>query len=114
MQYNQQRVLDRLIEMIKINSVSYHEGPMTDYLQKYFEDLGYEVYRDNAGEKIGGDHAGTSLFISAATSQAKASFSTLIRTQLSLASTSSLFLKTASSRVRATQSLQPTTRAVSQ
>ena len=58
MQYNQQRVLDRLIEMIKINSVSYKEGPMTDYLQKYFEDLGYEVYRDNAGEKIGGDHGG--------------------------------------------------------
>ncbi|MBE6988494.1 MAG: M20/M25/M40 family metallo-hydrolase [Clostridia bacterium] len=58
MQYNQQRVIDRMIEMIKINSVSYHEGPMTDYLQKYFEDLGYEVYRDNAGEKIGGDHGG--------------------------------------------------------
>ena len=58
MQYNQERVLSRLIEMIQIDSVSYQEGPMTDYLQKYFEDLGYEVYRDEAGKAIGGDHAG--------------------------------------------------------
>ena len=28
------------------------------YAADLFEDLGYEVYRDNAGEKIGGDHAG--------------------------------------------------------
>ena len=41
MQINQERVLSRLIEMILIDSVSYQEGPMTDYLQKYFEDLGY-------------------------------------------------------------------------
>ena len=34
MQFNQERVLERLIEMIKIDSVSYKEGPMTDYLQK--------------------------------------------------------------------------------
>lgn len=61
MQYNQERVLSRLIEMIKIDSVSYHEGPMTDYLQKYFEDLGYEVYRDEAGKMFGGDHSGNLL-----------------------------------------------------
>lgn len=61
MQYNQERVLSRLIEMIKIDSVSYHEEPMTNYLQKYFEDLGYEVYRDEAGKKIGGDNSGNLL-----------------------------------------------------
>ena len=61
MQFNQERVLERLIEMIKIDSVSYHEGPMTDYLQKYFEDRGYEVYRDEAGKAIGGDHSGNLL-----------------------------------------------------
>lgn len=61
MQINQERVLSRLIEMIQIDSVSYHEGPMTDYLQSYFESLGYEVYRDEAGKAIGGDHAGNLL-----------------------------------------------------
>lgn len=61
MQINQERVLKKLIEMIQIDSLSYQEGPMTDYLQKYFEDLGYEVYRDEAGKAIGGDHAGNLL-----------------------------------------------------
>ena len=61
MQINQERVLSRLIEMIKIDSVSLHEESMTDYLQKYFEDLGYEVYRDQAGKAIGGDNAGNLL-----------------------------------------------------
>ncbi len=61
MQFNQQRVLDRLFEMIKIDSPSYEEGPMTEYLQKYFEDRGYEVYRDQAGKAIGGDNSGNLL-----------------------------------------------------
>ena len=58
MQYNKERILSRLMEMIQIDSVSYKEGPMTDYLQKYFEDRGYEVYRDQAGKAVGGDHSG--------------------------------------------------------
>lgn len=61
MQYNQERVLKRLIEMIEIDSPSYEEGPMTDYLEKYFKDLGYEVYRDEAGKAIGGDNSGNLL-----------------------------------------------------
>ena len=61
MQINQQRVLFRLVKMIQIDSVSYHEGAMTDHLQNYFEKLGYEVYRDEAGKAIGGDHAGNLL-----------------------------------------------------
>ena len=61
MQYNKERILSRLMEMIRIDSVSYKEGPMTDYLQKYFEDRGYEVYRDQAGKAVGGDHSGNLL-----------------------------------------------------
>ena len=61
MQYNKERILSRLMEMIQIDSVSYKEGPMTDYLQKYFEDRGYEVYRDRAGKAVGGDHSGNLL-----------------------------------------------------
>ncbi len=58
MQFNEKRTLDQLFEMIRIDSINYHEGPMTDYLQKYFEDLGYEVYRDEACKAFGGDHGG--------------------------------------------------------
>ena len=46
-------MLDRLMEMIRIDSPSFEEKPMTDYLEKYFKDRGFEVYRDNAGEKFG-------------------------------------------------------------
>lgn len=60
-QVNMERVLSRLTEMIQIDSESFHEGPMTDYLQKYFEDRGYEVYRDQAGKIVGGDHSGNLL-----------------------------------------------------
>ncbi|MEA4920907.1 MAG: M20/M25/M40 family metallo-hydrolase [Clostridiaceae bacterium] len=61
MEFNKERVISKMIEMIKIDSVSYKEGPMTDYLQEYFEDRGYEVYRDQAGKAIGGDHSGNLL-----------------------------------------------------
>ena len=61
MQMNQERVLNRLMEMIQIDSVSFHEEAMTDYLQNYFENLGFEVYRDQAGKAIGGDNAGNLL-----------------------------------------------------
>lgn len=53
MQFNQERMLSRLIEMIKIDSVSFEEKPMTDYLEKYFKALGLEVKRDNAGAVFG-------------------------------------------------------------
>lgn len=58
MEFNQQRVLKRLEEMIKIDSPSYKESHMTDYLQKYFEERGLEVYRDQAGKIIGNDNSG--------------------------------------------------------
>lgn len=54
MNFNQERMLKKLIEMIKIDSVSFKEKAMTDYLEKYFKDLGLNVIRDNAGEKFGG------------------------------------------------------------
>ena len=57
-QINEERVLKRLTEMIRIDSVSFHEAPMTDYLEKYFTDLGYEVYRDQAGQACGCGEAG--------------------------------------------------------
>lgn len=55
MQFNQQRMLDRLVEMIKIDSVSFEEKEMSDYLEKYWTERGLEVYRDQAGAKFGGN-----------------------------------------------------------
>ena len=55
MQVNEKRLLDRLLEMIAIDSVSYEEKPMSDFLETYFKNKGLEVYRDQAGEKFGGN-----------------------------------------------------------
>ncbi len=61
MKYNEKRVIDKLVEMIKIDSLSFQEAPMTDYLENYFTSRGYNVYRDKAGKAIGGDDAGNLL-----------------------------------------------------
>ena len=55
MQVKEKRLLDRLLEMIAIDSVSYEEKPMSDFLETYFKNKGLEVYRDQAGEKFGGN-----------------------------------------------------------
>ena len=55
MNFNRERMLSRLIEMIQIDSVSFEEKAMSDYLEKYWIEKGLEVYRDNAGEKFGGN-----------------------------------------------------------
>ena len=95
MQYNQQRVLDRLIEMIKIDSPSYHEGPMTDYLQKYFEDRGYEVYRDQAERPSAATTRATCSYISPVQCPARLYASTPIRILSSPEEVSSPSLKMA-------------------
>lgn len=55
MNFNRERMLNRLIEMIQIDSISFEEKAMSDYLEKYWLDKGLEVYRDQAGEKFGGN-----------------------------------------------------------
>lgn len=73
MQFNQERVLERLFKMIKIDSVTKSEGNMTDFLQKYFEDLGYEVYRDEAGKQLAATTQATFYFTSRERSRVKQS-----------------------------------------
>ena len=43
MQFNEKRMLDRLMEMIRIDSPSFEEKPMTDYLEKYFWEFSWAV-----------------------------------------------------------------------
>ena len=53
MQVNEKRLLDRLLEMIAIDSVSYEEKPMSDFLETYFKNKGLEVYRGSLAAYCG-------------------------------------------------------------
>lgn len=55
MQISKERMLDNLLNMIKIDSVSLNEKSMADWIENYFKKRNAEVYRDNAGEKFGGN-----------------------------------------------------------
>ena len=48
------RIVNEFIELVKISSPSKNERAMADVLKKKLVDLGFEVYEDNTGEKIGG------------------------------------------------------------
>jgi tripeptide aminopeptidase len=52
---NKERVIGELIELVQIDSVSSKEGAVAKVLVKKLEQLGFEVYIDNAGAKCGGE-----------------------------------------------------------
>ena len=52
---NQQRVSDEFMRQAAIDSPSFHEAAIAEYLQKSFEKLGATVEFDDAGKKIGSD-----------------------------------------------------------
>ena len=52
---NKQRLLTLFEELVNIDSPSFGEREVCDYLKKKFSDLGLAVYEDNAGEVIGGN-----------------------------------------------------------
>lgn len=43
---NKQRALTTFMEMVQIDSVSYHEKEMAQYLIRLFQDMGYEAFED--------------------------------------------------------------------
>jgi len=49
MELQEQRIADRLLELVKINAPSHHERPMADYLLHKLKELGCEVKEDGAG-----------------------------------------------------------------
>ena len=51
--FNRDRFIKQLTEMIAVESETGDEGRMTEYLQKWFTDRGYETIRDNAGSTCG-------------------------------------------------------------
>lgn len=50
---NKERAISKFLELVQIDSVSYNEREMADYLIHYFTDLGYEVFEDKgSNEKV--------------------------------------------------------------
>lgn len=50
---NKERAISKFLELVQIDSVSYNERGMADYLIHYFTDLGYEVFEDKgSNEKV--------------------------------------------------------------
>mgnify|MGYP000856146330 CR=1 FL=1 len=52
---NRDRMVNEFIELVKIDSLSKKERQMADALKSKLESMGFEVYEDDAGEKIGGN-----------------------------------------------------------
>ena len=52
---NQQRISDEFMRQAAIDSPSFHEAAMAEYLQQRFEKLGATVEFDDAGKQIGSD-----------------------------------------------------------
>lgn len=52
---NEKRLVDEFIELVKVDSVSKHEGKLTRVLKAKLEQLDAKVFLDNAGKKIGSD-----------------------------------------------------------
>lgn len=52
---NKERLINEFMEMVKINSITRNEGNFAKVLIPKLEALGFEVYVDQAGHKIGGN-----------------------------------------------------------
>ncbi len=52
---NKKRLVDEFIELVRIDSESLNEKNIADELEKKLKALGLDVWRDNAGEKFGGN-----------------------------------------------------------
>jgi tripeptide aminopeptidase len=49
------RLLDTFIELVKIDSETFHEAAVAEYVMDIARRAGFEPYMDNAGKAIGGD-----------------------------------------------------------
>ncbi len=79
MELNKKRLLDTLCEMIRIDSVSLHEKEMADWIETYFKNRGFDVYRDEAGKNFG-SNGGNLLIHVPGTMEGEACASTLTST----------------------------------
>lgn len=54
MSVNRERIISEFIELVSVDSESFHEREMADLLTEKLKALGFEVFEDNAGENCGG------------------------------------------------------------
>ncbi|HWS53174.1 MAG TPA: M20/M25/M40 family metallo-hydrolase [Pyrinomonadaceae bacterium] len=52
---NQERIKNLLLELVQIDSVSREEREVAERVRRYCEEMGAEVFIDDAGEKVGGN-----------------------------------------------------------
>ena len=52
---NDKRIIEEFFELTRISSVSKNERKLADCLKRKLENLGLEVFEDDAGSKIGGN-----------------------------------------------------------
>ncbi|MCA1614712.1 MAG: M20/M25/M40 family metallo-hydrolase [Acidobacteria bacterium] len=52
---NQERIKNLLLELVQIDSVSREERDVAERIKAYCEEMGAEVFIDDAGEKVGGN-----------------------------------------------------------
>src|SRR5919107_2844152 len=52
---NQERIKNLLLELVQIDSVSREERDVAQRIRQLCEEMGAEVFIDDAGEKVGGD-----------------------------------------------------------
>ena len=52
---NRDRLIKTFLDLVKIDSPSKQEAPVADYLENALKNLNVKMWRDDAGEKIGGN-----------------------------------------------------------
>lgn len=52
---NRERMVDLFFKLVQIDSPSKKEAPVADFIEKLLAPMGFKVWRDDAGEKIGGN-----------------------------------------------------------
>jgi len=52
---NRERIVETFMALVRIDSESGHEGAMRDFVRTRLQDLGLEVYEDEAGKALGGE-----------------------------------------------------------
>lgn len=52
---NRERMVDLFFKLVQIDSPSKKEAPVADFIEKFLAPMGFKVWRDDAGEKIGGN-----------------------------------------------------------
>lgn len=63
MSINKERLLENLLEIIKIDSESLNEQTMVQWIENYFKKRGAEIYKDNCGKQFGGNGSNVLIHI---------------------------------------------------